>query len=97
MPSVQCDPPPIPLAPGHRRRIFFGLADTSNQDSFGLGYEEIDENGVTVSQHAVSSFDPSVTTICLPLDQVRLFMRHGNSSIWGLSFTISISTRLALV
>jgi L-ascorbate oxidase len=63
--SAQCDPP---LAPGHRRRIFFGLADTSNQNSFGLGYEEIDENGGIVSQRGISSFDPSVNTVCLPLE-----------------------------
>jgi hypothetical protein len=58
------------LAPGHRRRIFFGLADPDNDPaSFGLGYEELNENGAVVpgSEIAVSSFDPSNNTICLPL------------------------------
>jgi FtsP/CotA-like multicopper oxidase with cupredoxin domain len=57
------------LAAGHRRRIFFGLQDTSNANGFGLGYEEVDQTGAVVSgtQVAVSSFDPSNSTICLPL------------------------------
>ncbi len=57
------------LASGHRRRIFFGLADYTNSSSFGLGYEEIDQNGRVVAGTtvAVSQFDPSVTTVCLPL------------------------------
>jgi L-ascorbate oxidase len=35
----------------------------------GLGYEEIDQNGAVVpgSQMPVTAFDPSVTTVCLPL------------------------------
>jgi L-ascorbate oxidase len=57
------------LAPGHHRRVFFGLADYTNPNSFGLGYEEIDQNGVAVpgTQRPISQFDPSVTTVCLPL------------------------------
>ena len=57
------------LVSGHRRRIFFGLADLSDGGSFGLGYEEVDQNGVLVpgTRVDVSQFDPSVTTVCLPL------------------------------
>jgi FtsP/CotA-like multicopper oxidase with cupredoxin domain len=59
------------LAPGHHRRIFFGLVDPTNPNSqFGLGYEEVDQYGAVVpgTQIPVTAFDPSVTTICLPLD-----------------------------
>ena len=58
-----------PLATGHHRRVFFGLADYNNPSSFGLGYEEIDQNGVAVpgTQVPITQFDPSVTTVCLPL------------------------------
>jgi L-ascorbate oxidase len=59
------------LPPGHRRRIFFGLVDPTNADSlFGLGYEEVDQNGngVPGTQIPVTSFNPGVTTVCLPLD-----------------------------
>jgi L-ascorbate oxidase len=57
------------LATGHHRRVFFGLADYNNPSSFGLGYEEIDQNGVAVpgTQVPITQFDPSVTTVCLPL------------------------------
>jgi L-ascorbate oxidase len=57
------------LASGHHRRIFFGLVDYTNAASFGLGYEEVDQNGAMVagSQVPVSAFDPSQNTICLPL------------------------------
>jgi L-ascorbate oxidase len=55
------------LAPGHRRRIFFGLVGGSGAE--GLGYEEIDQLGAVVpgTQMPVTAFDPSVTTVCLPL------------------------------
>ena len=58
-----------PLPPGHRRRIFFGLPDTTNPDYFGLGYEEVDQNDVPVpgTSLPVMSFDPSANTICIPL------------------------------
>ncbi len=59
------------LPPGHRRRIFFGLVDPSSETSaFGLGYEEVDQNGTVVpgTQVPVTAFDPSVTRVCLPLD-----------------------------
>ncbi|HLG80607.1 MAG TPA: multicopper oxidase domain-containing protein [Bradyrhizobium sp.] len=65
--AAQCKP----LAPGHRRRIFFGLADPANNpDGFGLGYEEVDAHGevVTGTRLAVRSFDPSQNIICVPLD-----------------------------
>ncbi len=57
------------LPTGHHRRVFFGLADYTNPSSFGLGYEEIDQNGVAVpgTQVPITQFDPSVTTVCLPL------------------------------
>src|SRR5262249_9983101 len=44
-------PPPAdcaPLAPGHRRRIFFGFSDVTVNNTFALGYEEIDEKGRVV-------------------------------------------------
>ena len=58
-----------PLPDGHRRRIFFGLADLNDGDSFGLGYEEIDQNGnpVAGTQIPVTQFDPSQSIVCLPL------------------------------
>ena len=37
-----------PLAPGHRRRIFFGFQDTAINNTFGLAYEEVDQNGNVV-------------------------------------------------
>jgi len=67
-----------PLAPGHRRRIYFGNPNVpggagAGQDKdgnaiFGLGYEEIDQNGKPVpgTFQDVSRFDPS-RQICLPL------------------------------
>jgi hypothetical protein len=57
------------LAQGHRRRIFFGLADFADPNSFGLGYEELDANGAVVpgTQVPVTQFDPSRTIVCLPL------------------------------
>jgi L-ascorbate oxidase len=59
------------LPAGHHRRIFFGLVDpTSDTSAFGLGYEEVDQNGVVVAgtQVPVTAFDPTVTRVCLPLD-----------------------------
>jgi hypothetical protein len=58
------------LAAGHHRRIFFGLVDPANADSaFGLGYEEVNQSGAVVpgTRVDVTSFDPSVTRVCLPL------------------------------
>lgn len=58
-----------PLPPGHRRRIFFGLADLNDDGTFGLGYEEVDQNGNPVpgTQLPVSQFDPAQNIVCLPL------------------------------
>jgi L-ascorbate oxidase len=57
------------LPSGHSRRIFYGLEDTSDPTSFGLGYEEVDQHGQVVpgTQRPVERFDPSTSTICLPL------------------------------
>jgi FtsP/CotA-like multicopper oxidase with cupredoxin domain len=58
------------LAAGHRRRIFFGLVDPSNNPTgFGLGYEEVDQRGAVVagSELPVSAFDPVNNIVCLPL------------------------------
>ena len=57
------------LPAGHSRRIFFGLEDTSDPASFGLGYEEVDQHGGVVpgTLLPVRRFDPSHTTVCLPL------------------------------
>ena len=62
----------VALAPGHRRRIYFGNPGTGTDDAgnpiFGLGYEEIDQNGIPVPGTLVepSRFDP-LDEICLPL------------------------------
>jgi L-ascorbate oxidase len=61
------------LPRGHRRRLFFGFSDVSINNTFALGYEEVDERGNVVpgsqkpSPDHLQQFDPSVTTICLPL------------------------------
>jgi hypothetical protein len=65
-PVTACTPLPI----GHHRRIFFGMEDPSDPHSpFGLGYEEVDQNGAVVSgtQVGVSRYDPARTLVCLPL------------------------------
>jgi L-ascorbate oxidase len=58
-----------PLAAGHRRRIFFGFSDVTVNNTFGLGYEELDQNGSVVpgTQIPVTQFDPSQNIVCLPL------------------------------
>ena len=62
-----------PLAQGHRRRIFFGFSDVTVDGTFALGYEEVDQNGNVVpgtqkpAPDQLEQFDPSRTTICLPL------------------------------
>jgi L-ascorbate oxidase len=57
------------LPNGHRRRIFFGLEDVADDDTFALGYEEVDELGAVIleTQRTMSRFDPSQNVICLPL------------------------------
>lgn len=73
VPYAKPAPPPPncnALPAGHHRRIFYGLVDPSDpQSQFGLGYEEVDQNGIVVpgTQVPVTAFDPSVTTVCLPL------------------------------
>jgi len=56
------------LAPGHRRRIFFGVP-SSNRNAYGLGYEEVDQNGQPVpgTFRDVEAYNPSVISVCLPL------------------------------
>jgi L-ascorbate oxidase len=69
-------PPPsgcAPLARGHHRRIFFGFSDVTTNNTFALGYEEVDQNGNVVpgsqkpAPDQLERFDPSHTTVCLPL------------------------------
>ncbi|WP_245414616.1 multicopper oxidase domain-containing protein [Aestuariivirga litoralis] len=66
------------LPPGHRRRIFFGLVDVTNPNIFGLGYEELDQDGKVVlgSEHPVSAFDPMNPFICLPLAAGQMPVRE---------------------
>ncbi|HVZ16490.1 MAG TPA: multicopper oxidase domain-containing protein, partial [Terriglobales bacterium] len=54
------------LAPGHRRRIFFGIPKNSLH---GLGYEEVDEKGNPVpgTFRDIVPFEHGSTTVCLPL------------------------------
>ncbi len=58
-----------PLAPGHMRRIFFNLTQPSPA-IFGLGYEEIDQNGMTVPGTFVDvrPFDHMNSPLCLSLN-----------------------------
>jgi hypothetical protein len=61
------------LASGHRRRIFFGFSDVTVNNTFALGYEEVDQNGHVVpgsqkpAADQLGQFDPAQTTVCLPL------------------------------
>ncbi len=63
----------VPLPQGHHRRIFFGFSDVATNNTFALGYEELDQNGKVVpgsqkpAPDQLAQFDPSVTTVCLPL------------------------------
>jgi FtsP/CotA-like multicopper oxidase with cupredoxin domain len=56
-----------PLPAGHSRRIYLGRAGETL--GFGMGYEEIDENGNVVpgSTQEVIPFNPDRPTICVPL------------------------------
>jgi FtsP/CotA-like multicopper oxidase with cupredoxin domain len=56
-----------PLAAGHARRIFLGTAGETL--AFGMGYEEIDENGNVVdgTTQEIAPFNPDRPTICVPL------------------------------
>jgi len=66
--AVAPDPTCTALAAGHMRRIFFNAA-ASNAGAFGLGYEEIDQNGNPVpgTFQDVAPFDPMRPTVCVPL------------------------------
>jgi L-ascorbate oxidase len=66
--DVPVDTSCMPLAAGHKRRIFFGGTNTVPY-SFGLGYEEIDTQGQSVPGTFVdiSAFDPTQPTVCVPL------------------------------
>jgi len=101
VPGVKAAPLPAgcaPLAPGHRRRIYFGNPnipggagpglDAKGNPIFGLGYEEIDEFGKPVPNTFVDiqQFDPGMK-ICLPLANSQ---RPANE-IWEL---YSLSTEL---
>lgn len=57
------------LPPGHRRRIFFGLENLTEDDTFALGYEEVDARGDPVpgTQRPVARFNPTHPIVCLPL------------------------------
>ncbi|MGJ0507353.1 MAG: multicopper oxidase domain-containing protein [Methylocystis sp.] len=57
------------LPPGHKRRIFFGIADQNDPSSFGMGYEQIDQFGNVVASQDVTQFDPANPFVCLPLDK----------------------------
>src|SRR5262249_49886005 len=67
--SVDCSP----LPQGHRRRIFFGFSDVFTEDTFALGYEEVDQRGNVVpgsqkpGPDQLEQFDPSHVIVCLPL------------------------------
>jgi L-ascorbate oxidase len=62
-----------PLPAGHHRRIFFGFSDVTVNNTFALGYEEVDQHGHVVpgsqkpAPDQLAQFDPSVVTVCLPL------------------------------
>ena len=66
--GLRGSPDCVPLAEGHHRRIYFGNP-TPGEDGFGLGYVEIDEKGreIAATRKAVASFDPTTTTVCVPL------------------------------
>ena len=74
MPGVSCQT----LPPGHRRRILFGKVKPGidslgqqqpGEDSFGLGYEEVDaktEQPVGPTQ-PITSFKPDDISVCVPV------------------------------
>lgn len=57
-----------PLATGHHRRIYFNVP-ADNPALFGMGYEEIDQNGTPVANtfQDVTEFTGGFPTVCLPL------------------------------
>jgi FtsP/CotA-like multicopper oxidase with cupredoxin domain len=66
--GLRGSPDCVPLAAGHRRRIYFGNP-TPGQDGFGLGYVEIDDKGreIAATRKPITAFDPTTTTVCVPL------------------------------
>ena len=66
--SFPPEPDCLPLAPGHKRRIFMGFKP-GGVIEFGLGYEELDENGDPMPEtfRGIAPFLPDQTTVCLPL------------------------------
>lgn len=58
------------MAPGHIRRIFFGMTSQPPR-ALGLGYEEIDAQGTPVPGTFldIAPFDPSTPTVCIALGQ----------------------------
>ncbi|MGJ0507092.1 MAG: multicopper oxidase domain-containing protein [Methylocystis sp.] len=75
-PVPYAKPAPVPpncaaLPEGYRRRIFFGLVDTSNSNIFGLGYDVVDDKGVVVPESSlpVTAFDLHTPFVCLPLGE----------------------------
>lgn len=66
----------VPLAPGHRRRIYFNVAG-DYPDLFGLGYEEVDTTeppnrfgiypSVAGTYRPVTEFNGAMPTVCLTL------------------------------
>jgi FtsP/CotA-like multicopper oxidase with cupredoxin domain len=62
------DPTCRPLAPGHKRRIFFNVP-VGLPSGFGMGYEELDAKGVPVpgTFQDVKPFDPTQPTVCVQL------------------------------
>jgi len=63
----------VPLPKGHHRRIFFGFSDVTVNNTFALGYEEVDQHGKVVpgsqkpAPDSLEQFEPSHTAVCLPL------------------------------
>jgi FtsP/CotA-like multicopper oxidase with cupredoxin domain len=66
--GLRASPDCVPLAAGHHRRIYFG-DPTPGVDGFGLGYVEIDDKGreIAATRKPITSFDPTTTTVCVPL------------------------------
>jgi len=65
--SIHSDVACTPLPKGHKRRIYLGTAGETL--AFGMGYEEIDDQGNVVpgSTQEVTPFNPDKPTICVPL------------------------------
>jgi hypothetical protein len=55
----------MPLA-SDRRWIYFANP-APGPNGFKLGYVEIDENGLAVTRQAIRVFDPTTTSVCVPL------------------------------